>query len=40
VPDWLIPALCGVVVLAVLVKAFWKAPEPDSDKRHDMPRDT
>jgi hypothetical protein len=28
-PDWLIPAICGIVVVAVLVKAFWKAPKPD-----------
>jgi hypothetical protein len=32
--DWVIPAICGVVVLAVLVKAFWKAPRPDPDKKH------
>jgi len=34
VPDWLILALCGIVVVAVFVKAFWNPPRPDPDKRH------
>ena len=29
VPDWLIPAICGVVIVAVLVKAFWNPPKRD-----------
>jgi hypothetical protein len=28
-PDWLIAVICGLVLLAVVIKAFWKAPEPD-----------
>lgn len=36
-PDWLIPALCGVVVVAVLFKAFWKPPERDPTKPEDPP---
>ena len=33
--EWLIPALCGVVVVAVLVKAFWNPPRPDPFKSTD-----
>lgn len=31
-PDWLIPAICGLIVAAVLLKAFWKPPECDPNK--------
>jgi hypothetical protein len=34
-PDWLIPAICGVLVAFVLVKAFWAPPKPDPDRKHD-----
>jgi len=28
-PDWLIAVIGGLVLLAVVIKAFWNAPEPD-----------
>ena len=28
-PNWLIPAICGAVIAAVLVKAFWNPPQKD-----------
>lgn len=28
-PDWLIPAICGLVLVIVLIKAFWNPPKPD-----------
>ena len=33
--DWIIPALCGLVVAFVLVKAFWRPPSRDDSKSHD-----
>jgi hypothetical protein len=28
-PDWVIPAICGVALVVVLIKAFWNPPKPD-----------
>ena len=38
-PDWLLAAIGGLVLLAVVVKAFWNPPKPDPLKpeRTDLP---
>jgi hypothetical protein len=33
-PDWLLAVLGGLVLLAVVVKAFWNPPKPDPHKSH------
>jgi hypothetical protein len=41
-PVWLIPAICGVLVVAVLVKAFWNPPrrDPTRPEPPDLPPGT